>query len=71
MSLVAEGLGAAVVPYLVVNPRNQALVAVPLGGRLPPRVLGVVWHRDRYRSAASEAFVELAAELGADYMQRQ
>jgi DNA-binding transcriptional LysR family regulator len=71
MSLVAEGLGSAVVPYLVVNPRNQALVALPLGGRLPPRVLGLVWHRDRYRSAASHAFVELAAELGADYMKRQ
>ncbi|MFL5911094.1 MAG: LysR family transcriptional regulator [Gaiellaceae bacterium] len=71
MSLVAERLGAAVVPYLVVNPRNQALVALPLGGRLPPRVLGLVWHRDRYRSAASNAFVQLAAELGADYMNRQ
>jgi DNA-binding transcriptional LysR family regulator len=71
MSLVAEGLGAAVVPLLVVNPRNPALVALPLGGRLPPRVLGVVWHRDRYRSAASQAFVELARELGAEYMARQ
>jgi DNA-binding transcriptional LysR family regulator len=70
MSLVAEGIGAAVVPYLVVNPRNPALVALPLGGRLPPRVLGIVWHRDRYRSAASHAFVELAAELGADYVAR-
>ena len=70
MSLVAEGLGAAVVPYLVVNPRNEALVALPLGGRLAPRVLGLVWHRDRYRSAASQAFVELAAELGAEYMAR-
>ena len=71
MSLVAEGLGAAVVPYLVVNPRNPALAAIALGGRLPPRVLAIVWHRDRYRSAASQAFVELARELGADYMQRQ
>jgi len=70
MSLVAEGLGAAVVPSLVVNPRNEALVALPLGGRLAPRVLGLVWHRDRYRSAASQAFVELAAELGAEYMAR-
>ena len=70
MSLVAEGLGAAVVPSLVVNPRNEALVALPLGGRLAPRVLGLVWHRDRYRSAASHAFVELAAELGAEYMAR-
>lgn len=70
MSLVAEGLGAAVVPYLVVNPRNPALVALPLGGRLPPRTLGIVWHRDRYRSAASHAFAELARELGAEYISR-
>jgi DNA-binding transcriptional LysR family regulator len=71
MSLVAEGLGAAVVPYLVVNPRNPALTALALGGRLPPRVLAIVWHADRYRSAASHAFVELARELGAEYMSRQ
>ena len=63
-------LGAAVVPLLVVNPRNPAVVALPLGGRLPPRVLGLVRHRDRYRSDASQAFVELAAELGADFMRR-
>jgi DNA-binding transcriptional LysR family regulator len=71
MSLVAEGLGAAVVPRLVVNPANPALVALPLGGRLPPRTLAVVWHRDRYRSAAAQAFVELAHELGAEWMSRQ
>src|SRR5579864_917362 len=71
MSLVAEGIGGAVVPLLVLNPRNPALVAIPLGGRLAPRVLGIVWHRDRYRSAASHAFVELARELGAEYMARQ
>ncbi|HKT43815.1 MAG TPA: LysR family transcriptional regulator [Gaiellaceae bacterium] len=71
MSLVAEGIGAAVVPLLVLNPRNPALVPVPLGGRLPPRTLGIVWHRDRYRSAASHAFAELAHELGAEYMSRQ
>ena len=70
MSLVAEGLGAAVVPYLVVNPRNPALVPVSLGSRLAPRVLVLAWHRDRYRSEASKAFVELARELGADYMER-
>ena len=71
MSLVAEGIGAAVVPLLVLNPRNPALVGLPLGGRLPPRTLGIVWHRDRYRSAGSHGFVELARELGAEYMSRQ
>jgi DNA-binding transcriptional LysR family regulator len=70
MSLVAEGLGAAVVPQLVVNPRNPALVALPLAGRLPPRTLALVWHRDRYRSAASHAFVDLARHLGAEWMDR-
>ncbi|MBV8064798.1 MAG: LysR family transcriptional regulator [Actinobacteria bacterium] len=71
MALVAEGLGNAVVPQLVVNPPNPALVTLPLGGRLPPRSLVIVWHRDRYRSAAAQAFVELAKELGAEYMDRQ
>lgn len=69
-ALVAEGLGNAVVPQLVV-PRSSALVALPLSGRLPRRSLVIVWHRDRYRSAASQAFVELSAHLGADYMKRQ
>ena len=71
VGLVAEGLGAAVVPRLVVNPRNPAVVALPLGSRVPPRVLAIVWHRDRYRSAASQAFADLARELGQDYARRQ
>jgi len=71
VGLVAEGLGAAVVPRLVVNPRNPAVVALPFGTRIPPRVLVIVWHRDRYRSAASQAFAELARELGGAYAERQ
>jgi DNA-binding transcriptional LysR family regulator len=51
------------VPQLVVNPRNPAYVALPFGNRIPPRRLAIVWHRDRYRSAASEAFAELAGDL--------
>ena len=70
LGLVAEGLGAAVVPRLVVNPRNPAVVALPLGSRVPPRILAIVWHRDRYRSAASQAFAELARELGEAYAAR-
>ena len=37
VGLVAEGLGVAVVPQLVVNPRNPAYVALPFGTRIPPR----------------------------------
>jgi DNA-binding transcriptional LysR family regulator len=66
VGLVAEGLGVAVVPQLVVNPRNPAYVALPFGNRIPPRRLAIVWHRDRYRSAAGDAFVELARDLSAE-----
>jgi DNA-binding transcriptional LysR family regulator len=65
VGLVAEGLGYAVVPQLVVNPRNPAYVALPFGSRIPPRHLGIVWHRDRYRSAAAEAFIELSSDSAA------
>jgi DNA-binding transcriptional LysR family regulator len=67
IGLVAEGVGYAVVPRLVVNPRNPAVVALPFGTRIPPRLVAVAWHRDRYRSAAAEAFVELAREVAAEY----
>jgi DNA-binding transcriptional LysR family regulator len=65
VGLVAEGLGYAVVPQLVVNPRNPAYVALPFGNRIPPRHLAIVWHRDRYRSAAAEAFIELSSDSAA------
>src|SRR3954469_6995230 len=63
VGLVAEGLGVAVVPQLVVNPRNPAYVSLPFGNRIPARRLAVVTHRDRYKSAAAEAFVEIAKEV--------
>ena len=68
MGLVAEGLGVAVVPRLVVNPRNPALAVLPFGTRIPPRDIAIVWHRDRYRSAAADAFALLACEMGEEYV---
>lgn len=68
MGLVAEGLGFAVVPRLVVNPRNPSLAALPFGTRIPARDIAIVWHRDRYRSAAAEGFSDLAREMGLEYV---
>jgi DNA-binding transcriptional LysR family regulator len=65
IGLVVEGLGYAVVPQLVVNPRNPAYVALPFGNRIPPRQLAIVWHRDRYRSAAADAFSESSSDSAA------
>jgi len=68
-ALVAEGLGAAIEPRLVVeNARGVKLL--PAGSRIPPRTLVIAWHRERYRSAAAGAFVELVRDLGADYDRR-
>src|SRR6478609_2490188 len=61
-ALVAEDLGAAIEPQLVVDPRDRAVKRLPFGSRIPPRTLVLAWHRDRYRSQAAEAFVELARE---------
>ncbi len=62
-ALVAEDLGAAIEPRLVVDPRDRAVKMLPFSSRIPPRTLVLAWHRDRYRSPAAEAFVELAREV--------
>jgi DNA-binding transcriptional LysR family regulator len=62
-AVVAEGLGVAIEPRLVVDPRDRELKMLPFGSRIPPRTLVLAWHRDRYRSQAAQAFVELAREL--------
>jgi len=62
-ALVAEDLGAAIEPRLVVDPRDRAVKMLPFGPRIPPRTLVLAWHRDRYRSQAAEAFVDLAREV--------
>ena len=64
-ALVAEGLGVAIEPRLVVDPRDPAVKLLPFGSRIPPRTLVLAWHRDRYRSPAAEAFVELAGVVAA------
>jgi DNA-binding transcriptional LysR family regulator len=64
-AFVAEDLGAAIEPRLVVDPRDRDVKMLPFGTRITPRTLVLAWHRDRYRSQAAQAFVELAQELAA------
>ncbi len=56
--LVGAGVGSALVPRLTVDELDPEIVALPTD--LPPRIVGLVWHRDRYRSPAASAFVDLA-----------
>ncbi len=61
--LVAAGAGIAVIPRLAVDLNDERVRAVELGPRVPPRVIALAWHRDRFHSPAAAAFVELAGEL--------
>jgi DNA-binding transcriptional LysR family regulator len=61
--LVAAGVGIAIVPRLTVDETDPAVKVVDLGERVPPRLIGIAWHRDRRRTHASEAFVELAQRI--------
>jgi DNA-binding transcriptional LysR family regulator len=67
VGMVAEGIGSAVVPQLVFNPRNPAVVGLPFGSRIPLRVIVLAWHRDRWRTAAAKAFVEEAQRVADEF----
>jgi molybdate transport repressor ModE-like protein len=58
--LVAAGVGIALMPKLTVEQTDAAIEIVDLGDRVPPRLIGIAWHRDRRRTRAEQAFVELA-----------
>ncbi|HVM17205.1 MAG TPA: LysR family transcriptional regulator [Gaiellaceae bacterium] len=70
-AMVGAGLGVAVMPRLTVNLVDPSTVALQLGDAVPPRRIVLVWHRDRYRSPAAHAFVELAAEVCAALATRE
>jgi DNA-binding transcriptional LysR family regulator len=64
--LVAGGVGIGLIPKLAVDPNDDRVVAVGLGPKVPPREIAIVWHRDRYRPPAADAFVSVAQELCAE-----
>ena len=58
--LVAAGAGVGLMPKLAIDPNDTRVIAVELGPKVPARRIGLAWHRDRYRSPAAAAFVEVA-----------
>jgi DNA-binding transcriptional LysR family regulator len=64
--LVGAGVGISVAPLLTVDEDDERVEIVDLQGRIPPRVIGLVWHADRHRSPAAEAFVESAVAVCRD-----
>jgi molybdate transport repressor ModE-like protein len=64
-AMVAAGLGFALAPLLAVDETDPKVRLMQLLEPAPPRVLVVVWHRDRYRPPAAAAFEETAVAVAA------
>jgi DNA-binding transcriptional LysR family regulator len=64
-ALVAAGVGVALVPRLTMDENDDATRLIELP-KIPPRMLAVAWHRDRYRTPAARAFVETAQSVCAE-----
>ncbi len=62
-ALGAAGMGVALVPLLTVDPGDERIAVLRVANDVPQRHLALVWHRDRYRSAASCALVDAAQEI--------
>jgi len=63
--MVAAGVGVALAPLLAVDEADPKIAVRVLAETIPPRVLSVVWHRDRYRTPAAVAFVDTAVAVAA------
>jgi DNA-binding transcriptional LysR family regulator len=67
-ALVVAGIGVALVPRLTVDETDPKCAVIPT--EVPPRVLTLAWHRDRYRSPGQVAFVELARQVCLELQQQ-
>lgn len=64
-AMVAAGLGVALAPLLAVDQSDLKVRILRLAEPVPPRVVVIVWHRDRYRSPAAATFVDTALAVAA------
>jgi DNA-binding transcriptional LysR family regulator len=64
-ALVAAGVGVALVPGLTMDPQDESTALLELP-KVPPRLIGLAWHRDRYRTPAARSFVATAQEVSAE-----
>jgi DNA-binding transcriptional LysR family regulator len=64
--LVATGMGAALLPRLSVDRTHPGVRAIELDIGLPPRVIGLAWHRDRDLPPAAREFVTTTERVCAE-----
>ena len=61
-SLVAAGIGVAVIPRLSVQPNDPRVAVVPIDPPLAPRRITLAWARSPSPSGPQAAFLEIAKE---------
>lgn len=64
--LVAAHFGVALMPLLAVQHGDDRVKALRLSPTMPRRQIAVVWHKDRHRTPAARAFVEIARAVSAE-----
>ena len=70
-AMVAAGMGVALAPLLAVDENNSRVELRLPAEPVPPRVLVVVWHRDRYRPPAAAAFIDTAIAVAVEVERAQ
>lgn len=56
--LVGAGMAHALVPLLTAEPSDERVRLLAMGDEVPPRRIGLAWHRDRAISPAARAFLD-------------
>jgi molybdate transport repressor ModE-like protein len=62
-ALIAAGVGVALMPRLTVDANDQRIACLEIGGVFAPRLIGLVWHRDRELSAVARALIAMAQQI--------
>jgi DNA-binding transcriptional LysR family regulator len=60
----------ALMPLLAVDLAERRTRAIDMSGKLPPRLIGVAWHRDRVQSVAARSFIDIAGDVCAEIASR-
>jgi DNA-binding transcriptional LysR family regulator len=68
--LVAAGLGVAIVPLLTVDQNDPNIVICETQPPVPPRMIVIANHPERYLSPAAQAFLETARQVGEEIASR-
>lgn len=69
-AMVAAGQGIALAPRLSMLPPTPGIVLIDMDFRVPPRMIGIVWHGHRFLSSPAAAFIQTSTGFCAELQDR-